>query len=220
MKNPARAKDMLGLRFERLVVISRAPSDKNGNAKWNCQCDCGNTTVTSGFTLRNGEAKSCGCLTTDQLKQRVTTHGQARTVEYRCWAGMIQRCDNPKSNKYHRYGGRGIRVCPQWYSFEVFYADMGPRPSSGHSIERRDRDGNYEPKNCYWATDYEQRINQSNNRYVDYNGNMVALKEAIRLSGTSLGWQTVRGRLDRGWSLDDSLHTPPGEERLSLRRRP
>jgi hypothetical protein len=220
MKNPARAKDMLGLRFERLVVISRAPSDKNGNAKWNCQCDCGNTTVTSGFTLRNGEAKSCGCLTTDQLKQRVTTHGQARTVEYRCWAGMIQRCDNPKNVKYHRYGGRGIRVCPQWYNFEVFYADMGPRPSSMHSIERRDGNGNYEPKNCYWATIFEQNNNTAQNRIVTYRGQEMTLKKALEMSPIGIDRGTASGRLNRGWPADDALDTPPGEERLSLRRRP
>lgn len=65
-----------------------------------------------------------------------TKHGLSYSSEYRIWNGMIQRCTNPKQMSYRNYGGRGIVVCDRWHIFENFYADMGPRPSKKHSIDR------------------------------------------------------------------------------------
>ena len=76
------------------------------------------------------------------------------------WRDMKSRCNNPNHKSYHNYGGRGITICDQWSKFENFYADMGDRPTQNHSIDRRDNDGNYEPKNCRWATATEQGRNQ------------------------------------------------------------
>jgi hypothetical protein len=73
---------------------------------------------------------------------------------------MHQRCIDPKTRSYEIYGGRGITVCARWKSFESFLEDMGPRPSRGHSIDRRDPDGNYEPSNSGWATASEQQANR------------------------------------------------------------
>lgn len=208
-KIPASFKDITGQRFTRLVVVSRAGSDSNGNAKWNCLCDCGNATTSSGFTLRNGEAKSCGCLTTEQLIARATTHKKSHDAEYRCWAGMLQRCDNPKTSRYSRYGGRGIKVCERWYCFEDFYADMGPRPTRDHSIERINNDGNYTPGNCRWATSKEQNHNKSSNRIVEYRGQEMPLQTAIELANSPVNRNTVQGRLRRGWSVALAIEAPP-----------
>jgi hypothetical protein len=93
-----------------------------------------------------------------------TTHGQSRTPEYKVWASMWQRCTNPKNVRYGRYGGRGIGICERWEKFENFFADMGLRPSNGHSIDRKDNEGNYEPSNCHWATRSEQQNNKSGYR--------------------------------------------------------
>ncbi len=206
---PANFKDMTGQRFTRLVVLSRAPSDKNGNAKWHCRCDCGASTVSSGFTLRNGEAKSCGCLTTDQLVERVTTHKMSGTPEWWAWVHMFQRCGNPNNLRYHRYGARGIKVCERWNAFESFFADMGPRPSPKHTLERRDRNGNYEPGNCAWDTKAVQNNNKCNNRYVAYKGQRMTLMQALEAAGTALSYPALRGRLKRGWPLEEALETPP-----------
>lgn len=92
------------------------------------------------------------------------THGfnrlGKRAAEHKAWSGMLARCRNGKAQSFARYGGRGIKVCERWTLFVNFYADMGPRPSAMHSLERVDNDGDYCPENCVWAT----RTAQSRNR--------------------------------------------------------
>lgn len=94
-----------------------------------------------------------------------TTHGMAKggkpAPEYIIWQGMLSRCRYPKHIEYHNYGGRGITVCERWKDFALFYADMGPRPSNKHSIDRIDFNGNYEPSNCRWVDSKEQARNKS-----------------------------------------------------------
>jgi hypothetical protein len=208
LRKPAAFKDMSGMRFTRLVVLSQGPSDSNGNAKWHCQCDCGKQTLTSGFTLRNGEAKSCGCLTTDQLVERITKHGKVKTSEYYSWSGMIQRCTNPKAASFQRYGGRGISVCDRWLQFENFYADMGPKPSQNYTIERINNDGNYNPSNCRWATKQEQNFNTSRNHFVKYKGRKLSVTEAAELAPNGITRGGVFHRLRSGWSIEEALELP------------
>ena len=114
---------------------------------------------------------------------------------YECWRNMRRRCDNPNRPDYKHYGGRGIQVCPEWSSFHQFLADMGPRPSSDHSIERNDTNGNYEPSNCRWATSAEQKRNTRASAWVVVNGKKVCLTEAAELLGTHV--QTFYSRMSR-----------------------
>lgn len=212
MGAPASFKDMSGKRFTRLVVISQAESDKNGNARWHCQCDCGNVTITSGFTLRNGEAKSCGCLTTEQLTRFATKHGLAHRPEYMIWAHMLQRCLNPENKAYANYGGRGITVCEAWRkSFEAFYADVGPRPSKKHTLDRIRNSDHYEPGNVRWATWREQATNKRSTKIVEYHGKRMAMVEALEASPHRMTTGCLRGRLQRGWTLEEALDTPPNQ---------
>jgi hypothetical protein len=129
--------------------------------------------------------------------------------EYAAWKNMKTRCYNENHNEYHRYGGRGITVCDRWRnSFEAFYADMGSRPSSFHSIDRRNNDGNYEPDNCRWATKSEQRLNSSRIRFVEYDGARFALDQICKMKNISRSM--VAWRLDAGWSVKEAIDIPSG----------
>lgn len=87
--------------------------------------------------------------------------GEPRSTEYLAWAHMIERCYNPNCCAWKYYGARGVRVCDRWRnSYVAFLADMGRKPSAKHSIDRKNNDGNYEPKNCRWSTRLEQARNQ------------------------------------------------------------
>ena len=74
---------------------------------------------------------------------------------YASWDNMIQRCTNPKKERYKNYGGRGIKICEEWFTFKNFLTDMGPRPS-GKTLDRKNNSGNYTKNNCRWATSAEQ----------------------------------------------------------------
>jgi hypothetical protein len=159
--------DLSGVRFERLVVLTRCNESYGKKVKWFCVCDCGNHAVVDGFKLRSGETKSCGCLQRDQQSKRIaqanTRHGQNKkgqqTRTHKSWTAMIQRCTNPKNTSYVNYGGRGVKVCERWRVFENFFADMGERPE-GKTLDRINVNGNYEPENCRWATLSEQQRNK------------------------------------------------------------
>ena len=89
---------------------------------------------------------------------------------------MLRRCNDKNASQFKYYGGRGIKVCDRWNSFENFYADMGEKPD-GLTIERIDNDGNYCPQNCKWATKEEQMRNRRNTLFVTYNDKTKTLKE-------------------------------------------
>ena len=141
-----------------------------------CRCDCGVVRNVSIQTLKKGASHHCGCRNGEKNADLHGTHLMSKTSEYRAWAKMKERCRNPNNKDWHNYGGRGIRVCDSWVDdFEVFYADMGPKPSRSHSIDRIDVNGNYEPGNVRWATKSEQMQNVRHNVRVEFEGETLAL---------------------------------------------
>jgi hypothetical protein len=166
------------------TVVDIASSDNNG-VSWNCICSCGRYGVVKGVALRNGHSTQCkSCSTTNQR----TRHGHAKTNNltptFRSWLNMRSRCLSHSDSRYKDYGGRGITVCDRWKeSFEAFLEDMGLRPSRGHSIERVDNNGHYDPGNCRWATRKEQQNNRKNTRFILLDGDRVALTDAARSLG-------------------------------------
>lgn len=134
-------------------------------------------------------------------------HGMHLSPEYTAWHTMKQRCNCKTHKAYPMYGGRGITVCDSWNaSFEAFYADMGPRPSDCHTLDRIDNDKGYSPDNCRWATMQVQSSNRRTNRKITFNGETLTIAEWARRIGTSR--QTIRNRLEQGWS-DAEIITMP-----------
>jgi hypothetical protein len=129
-----------------------------------------------------------------------TTRRRRRdTPEYWIWSGIKNRCLNPKDTHFGRYGGRGIVICDRWKDdFATFLADVGPRPSAAHSIDRIDFNGNYEPGNCRWATWVEQQRNRSSNRLLTVAGETMCV--ASWSERTGVRQVTIIRRLILGWS--------------------
>ena len=143
--------------------------------------------------LVSGRQKSCGCLKRERTTQRNTTHGLHKHELYNTWKNMWQRCTNPNNPKYPRWGGRGIKVCERWRSFENFLADVGERPP-GMTLDRRDNDGNYEPDNWRWATPAEQAANTRNLKLTP---DVIAKIQELTAHGmtmTAIGKQLGLGR--------------------------
>lgn len=162
--------DLTGHRFGRLTVtVDSGKRAKKGTIKWSCSCDCGGQTLSRTDALKSGKTQSCGCIQKEKATKTClarTVHGncrrKARTVEYRSWEAARQRCDNPLNSDFPDYGGRGIKFCERWKGtngFSNFLKDMGTKPTSKHSIDRIENNGNYEPDNCHWATATEQQNN-------------------------------------------------------------
>ena len=197
---------MIQLRFGRLTLIERRPERKAV-----VRCDCGTVKIVFYDNVIRGKTRSCGCLS----RERSTTHGgtigarNGQTMaEYGVWNKMRQRCSGLDRKSAHNYADRGIKVCERWTAdFSAFFADMGPRPTPKHTLERVENDGNYEPSNCRWATRKEQLNNKRTNRFIEFDSR----RQTIAAWADEYGIHrcALRQRVFvYGWPIRRALTTP------------
>lgn len=162
-------KNIIGQKFGRLVVVGSIV-DISNRRRWVCVCKCKNITVVRTGHLNNGSIQSCGCFGREISRNNAKVaqaanvkHGLSYSRTYCTWRKMKERCLDPKNNRFHRYGARGIKIVPSWLKFENFLADMGERPE-GRSLDRINNNGDYSKTNCRWATPKEQAANQDRPR--------------------------------------------------------
>lgn len=193
-----------------MTVLSQT-KNKAGIKAWKCKCACGNTTTVITSKLRNGHTKSCGCYQVQRAKEHNTKHGHnsrknGHSSEYGSWSAMKTRCDNPKSDFYCCYGAIGITYDKTWKTFKNFLRDMGPKPSSKHSIDRINVTKNYDKANCKWATALEQANNKKTSRYITYNNTTLTMAQwAKKINITR---RTLANRIDKlKWTEAKALTT-------------
>lgn len=214
-----------GTRYGALTLV-RATADRRGPTKrvvYEWLCDCGGSHFATAPNIRLAKRPSCGCLTHSLISEARTSHGMSLKTSpgyptFMAWQSMRWRCLNKSRRDYKDYGGRGIKICERWGSFESFLADMGLRPA-GLTLERNDVNGNYEPGNCRWATPKEQSNNKRNNAVLEFGGRRLNVSQWSEALG--IPKDTLRERLIRGWTAEAALTTPvmnrgPGSRRAKM----
>lgn len=203
-----------GQTFGKLTVLRLSDDYLKGQARWLCQCECGNATVVFASNLGRGHTTSCGCHKKSNYKTMNLAHGATAgklgkkneyPSTYKIWCLMRQRCLNRRSKAYRWYGARGIAICDRWDDYANFVLDMGHRPD-GHSLDRIDNGGPYSPENCRWATRTEQARNKRNNHLLTYNGETRSIAEWAEHIGVHPN--RLASRMRRGWDVERALTYP------------
>lgn len=204
-------KDLSGLKFGRLTVTDEHEirGEKNQTIMyWKCVCDCGNSKWVRGNSLSYGTTKSCGCLRKECVRR---THGFTGTRIYRIYAGMHQRCENSKDPAYKYYGGRGIKICAEWSGESGFVCFKDWAFENGYaenlSIDRINVNGDYEPSNCRWATDDEQRMNRRITIKTEIDGKTFTARDLAK--DNNMCYKVVASRVKESWNVNHILDTPP-----------
>lgn len=211
-------KNISGKKINDWFVISENGRSKNGSVLFLCECECGNRRTVEGRSIRSGTSTNCGCKRRQHAAERsraaCTKHGGKSERLYGVWRGMKDRCKNPNSRFYSRYGGRGILVCDEWDSsyakFREWALENGYDPTlprGACTLERTDNNLGYSPENCIWATSTVQCNNRSNNHLITFNEETHTLTEWSRMRG--IRKDTLRRRLfEYGWSVERALNEP------------
>ena len=199
-----KALDLTNKKFNKLSVVEKTTNQKH-KTMWKCKCDCGNIVFVTTSNLTCNRVKSCGCLKTEKLIERSTTHNQRHTNLYEVWKTMKQRCFNSNNKSYKNYGARGIQVCEEWKnSFDSFYKwSMSNGYKQGLTIDRINNNDNYCPENCRWTDRTTQANNSRWNKHIIIDGKDDTLANWIRYFNTTPTKYYLR--IKKGYSEQDAL---------------
>lgn len=206
--------DLTGKKIGKLTVIKYVGQDKHNNARWLCQCECGNEVEISGTRLNCNKVKSCGCSISERASKGIhIIHNLTHTRLYNVWNGIKNRCYNKNNNRYNIYGARGIKVCNEWQEFQPFYDwamanGYNPNAKRGEcTIDRIDVNSDYCPENCRWVDSTLQAQNRKTTRNITINNETHCIKEWCKIK--NINYQCVMRRINGyGWNIEKALTTP------------
>lgn len=208
--------NLVGKQIDFLFVKGRAPDKiySNGahHVQYWCDCACGTKDVlrkADNLHVKN-RVHSCGCLLKEIDCEVNITHGDTKNRQrnrlYRIWSLMKDRCNNANNNNYQYYGGKGVKICDDWYNYQLFrdwaYAHGY---QDDLSIDRVDSNGDYCPDNCRWIPLSQQSSNRCSCNYITMNGETHTLSEWSRMYHISR--KTIRDRIRNGWSPEKAITT-------------
>jgi hypothetical protein len=204
---PKRNPIPVGTRFSRLQTVGTGEQRRDSKGRPHyvcpCRCDCGTSLLIREQCLRSGNTRSCGCLQIESAQVLKFKHGECQSRTYSIWMNMHQRCTSRHSSKWKWYGAKGVMVCARWRDYRLFLKDMGECPT-GKSIDRwPNKDGNYEPGNCRWATRSEQMRNTSSNRVITFGGFTGPLVEVCERFG--LPYKALVDRTYKGQTPEEAI---------------
>lgn len=196
---------MIGKKYGNLLVLEYAGRNSLNKKMAKCLCDCGKEVIVRFEYLSSGHTTSCGCNRVRTLNALNAKHGMYKTRLYSTWRSMINRCRYSSAKQYKDYGGRGIKVCPEWEDdFQAFHDwSMANGYRDDMTIDRIDNDGDYRPENCRWVAMNEQSNNKRNNLILSARGEKHTAAEWSRISGTKYG--TILSRHSYGWSDEEAI---------------
>lgn len=199
--------EMIGKRVGALTVVSFAEL-RNCRSYWNVVCDCGETKVVRLDALKSNS--TCDKCKAEKQRLRMLGHGETKSSLYQRWRGIKSRCNNPNSNGYDGYGGRGITMYPEWYNsyekFKDYVSKLDDYGVEGYTIDRIDVNGNYEPGNIRWVDWNTQANNKRVNHPMTLNGKTLNAKQWSNELG--IKYSTLMNRIKMGWSDVDVLTRP------------
>lgn len=205
-------KDLLNQKFGKLTAKKFVGKNKQYDALWLCDCDCGNEKIVSAGKLQSGHTQSCGCFQRERTKEAHTKHSLyynsegKRSKLYHVWGSMKERCFNKNSKSYPDYGGRGVTICDEWLDYTNFHKwAIQNGYKEGLTIERDNNNLNYQPSNCRWIPKSDQSKNRSSVRYLEWNGVTRSVTEWSELTG--IPSNVINQRIRRSWDINKSLTT-------------
>lgn len=198
---------LIGVKKKMLTIIGEADRKPNRDTRFLVQCDCGNIFSIIAHSFLTERTASCGCFRKQVVSKRMSTHGLSKHPLYRVWADIIQRCEDPNSNRYYIYGAVGVKMCAEWRNdFKPFY-DWCIKNGWEEGLEvDKDIKGNgllYSPEMCLVVTPKENMNHRSDNRVFFLDGVRFTMTQLAELNNIKVG--TLWYRLEQGWDIERAL---------------